>query len=379
VYGLGQLVCAPKPDKLKQVLWHWIPALVIALSVAFFNPFGSIFLLKLLDGLQMARPHISEWKGLFFRPYFNPYLIGVWSVMLMLWGLQLLRLRRETSAAEDRSPSDASTHFSRLSLAPALVLATVLLMTYKALRFQSFLGMTSVAYLPLLASILGSYRFPDVVKHWASKAVFPLSVVVPLGLLLCMPLQLSYMNQHRLPLTLATVPDELTWTPNPPFPYPVIVLRFLQQSNMSGNLMVPFNMGQFAYWVLYPKFKISMDGRYECVYDDGQETRQWRFYNMNYTRDPSKAYQLIDARTDFILFPVQSPNKVLFRRHPDWVLIYGNGYYEVYGRKRRLPMLLRLPPDRDLYVPHFYGIQDFMKQGDLKRFEDYPFEPNANP
>jgi hypothetical protein len=52
--------------------------------------------------------------------------------------------------------------------------------------------------------------------------------------------------------------------------YPLGAVEWLRDSGLSGNLLVNFNQGSFALWRLYPKFKVSVDGRYEEAYP--QET-----------------------------------------------------------------------------------------------------------
>jgi hypothetical protein len=40
----------------------------------------------------------------------------------------------------------------------------------------------------------------------------------------------------------------------------------MRSHNLQGRLLVDFNNGSFALWCLYPRFKVSMDGRYEETY-----------------------------------------------------------------------------------------------------------------
>jgi len=47
---------------------------------------------------------------------------------------------------------------------------------------------------------------------------------------------------------------------------PVEAVAFLQQQNIRGNLLVPFNYGSYALWELRGKMRVSMDGRYDLVY-----------------------------------------------------------------------------------------------------------------
>jgi hypothetical protein len=50
--------------------------------------------------------------------------------------------------------------------------------------------------------------------------------------------------------------------------FPVREADILSRSDLSGNLAVPFMWGSYASWRLYPKIKVSIDGRYEAAYPD---------------------------------------------------------------------------------------------------------------
>jgi hypothetical protein len=54
----------------------------------------------------------------------------------------------------------------------------------------------------------------------------------------------------------------------PPTFYPVEAVDYLERSGATGHLAVPFRWGSYASWRLYPRMKVSMDGRYETVYPD---------------------------------------------------------------------------------------------------------------
>jgi hypothetical protein len=50
--------------------------------------------------------------------------------------------------------------------------------------------------------------------------------------------------------------------------YPQRAIEWLRASGASGKLLVDFNNGSLAEWRLFPRFLVSIDGRYEEVYRD---------------------------------------------------------------------------------------------------------------
>jgi hypothetical protein len=58
-----------------------------------------------------------------------------------------------------------------------------------------------------------------------------------------------------------------TWTLNTNA-YPLAAIEWLRRSGETGRLLVDFNNGSFALWRLYPRFLVSLDGRYEEVYQN---------------------------------------------------------------------------------------------------------------
>ena len=53
-----------------------------------------------------------------------------------------------------------------------------------------------------------------------------------------------------------------------PQTYPVAALRFIQENQLEGDLIVPFDWGEHAIWKLYPKCRVSIDGRFRTVYPE---------------------------------------------------------------------------------------------------------------
>lgn len=87
--------------------------------------------------------------------------------------------------------------------------------------------------------------------------------------------------------------------------YPVQAVAFLQQTSLSGEpkkLLVPFNWGSYASWKLFPRYLVSLDGRYELVYS--QET--YRAVSDFYYNAPGWDVTLQQHPPDAILLPRRS-------------------------------------------------------------------------
>jgi len=53
-----------------------------------------------------------------------------------------------------------------------------------------------------------------------------------------------------------------------PAEYPVYAVRFLNHNGIKGNILVPFEWGEYVIWKLYPGCKVSIDGRFRTVYPE---------------------------------------------------------------------------------------------------------------
>ena len=47
--------------------------------------------------------------------------------------------------------------------------------------------------------------------------------------------------------------------------YPAGVAEYLAENQFAGNVIVPFNVGAYISWKLYPAVKVNIDSRYEAV------------------------------------------------------------------------------------------------------------------
>ena len=84
----------------------------------------------------------------------------------------------------------------------------------------------------------------------------------------------------------------------PPEFYPVRAVDLLVRAQAHGNLAVPFRWGSYAMWRLYPRIKVSLDGRYEETYPDETFEMNHAFF---YKEGKDWDRLLRQHRVDFII------------------------------------------------------------------------------
>jgi len=102
--------------------------------------------------------------------------------------------------------------------------------------------------------------------------------------------------------------------------YPVSAIQFLMVNNLKGNLLVPFEWGEYAIWKLYPDNKVSIDGRFDTVYP--KEVIDDHFNAIN----NEKAWNdLLDKYPTDIILARRTPYSVkMIKAQGDWVYIYSD-------------------------------------------------------
>jgi hypothetical protein len=124
---------------------------------------------------------------------------------------------------------------------------------------------------------------------------------------------------------------ERPWKLSVPQPlYPVGPVLYLQQQKFTGNLLVPFRIGAFVSWKLYPAVKVSLDSRYEVTYSDAVMKQIFDFY------DGRAGWQstLVAYPTDAVLLPKDAP--VLTEiGSSGWHRVYTDREFRIYVRPGR--------------------------------------------
>jgi hypothetical protein len=104
-------------------------------------------------------------------------------------------------------------------------------------------------------------------------------------------------------------------------------VNYLAEQKFSGNVMMPFRLGAYVSWKLFPKVKVSLDSRYEEVYPEHVVEEIFRFYEGR----PDWRSTLDAFPTDIVLVSRDSP---VADKMPDsgWRRAYRDGQFELYAR-----------------------------------------------
>jgi len=334
-----------------------------ALSVC--NPYGIKYLNFLWHAWTLNRSRIGEWSPVQLDSW---YYHGLQILMVVALSVTILQIGhwKERKKVPD-------------SFTPTLAVFIFCLMVWKAIRMEAFFAFTCIAYAPVIVQDLKPYLSRLSISIFSKnyfakldsggrytqllvgmKAAF--SKTIPAFILGGSLLTLIYLH-FTLDLGRLVLNDELTKTDVTQFRYPVGIIDALKKSGYHGNLMTHFDVGEFAYWTLYPQFKVSLDGRYEEVYTQAQ------FFKNQYFYDKKDAFQaqeharvLAEQPVDYLITEPKLPSTVIILNDARWKMLGGNDYFLVFANRTRiknpaglaeLPMSLplKIRSIRD-YFPH---------------------------
>jgi hypothetical protein len=272
VAGLGVIGVYASGELLGRRAHAWRACLTLALAVGAcaITPYGMRFWFYLLPALQHPRLRITEWGPLAlwnWDVFTGARLVSAAAVLVLIAGW------RRGAAAVPRSW-------------PGLVLfALTAWLAWRHRRHAPFLGLTAAAVLPpylqaiferAAASRPAVARFFDLPK---------ISVVLLYGIVGAVGIGLIWPRAELHVLA-------------PVGYYPVREADILSQAGVSGHLAVPFRWGSYAAWRLYPRIRVSIDGRYEETYPETTFEMNERFFR----KEGPDWTQLVRAqRVDFII------------------------------------------------------------------------------
>jgi len=363
LYGLGELL---EKRNIRAAWPYWRTAILLTIAIGIFNPYGFTYWPFIVQALTMPRPLIGEWAPL---PLLN---LDFWALKLLMLGALGALILTGFRAHRARSHNAASTPSNSGLATATLVLLFLMGLAVKGLRFKAFFTLGVFFYAPVLvAACLSPVKSAE---NSASSTPAAKTDFNWLGLLPALA------GASALCLILTTYPPQLyarTIVQTGDYakargliPFPVGMVKALQDSPYRGNLINPFSWGEFLAWTLYPRFKIAWDGRYEEVYQKPEVDFYTEFYALPHPGNPQRIAEMANhSGGDFILIESISPNQALLAQSPDWQLLTTDGFYFLYGRSS---LLLKLPPYHaapNLPKQATFTIGDFFQPDDLKRFK----------
>ena len=272
----------------------FISTLMIAATTL--NPYGFTSYWKyLVDALTMSRPTIPEWAPLWEQPDQCAATL-LFTVVILSGVILTLRKRTGPSLKDFTLPSKETI---------LLLSGLIVFSAYSAFRHARMLVFYMVLLAPLgspfivVAAGKCAYLFPSFSKKLRRVWSFTLP-----SLAIC-----------TLCIVLTQRPERLLSLNYNSFPTQAIAQ--LSTSPREGRLLASFNVGSYALWKLYPKFLISVDGRYETVYPDSTVERVEEAITSG---ELSKVDEL--NPTDILIVKNKNTPTILTNLSEKWVVWY---------------------------------------------------------
>ncbi len=276
----------------------FLTATFAAVIATFANPFGTRLVYFLFRTATIPRPDIIEWQPIQIASRF-----GIIYLVLLVFAILIL-----ISTTRERR------------LGPLLVFFCLAALPLLASRHIPIFG--------LGLSILIGEHINDVWNRPAagSRAGQPKRKVGQTnvwfaGLAIIVGIASLWSSHSRL----GCIP--VYWFSG--YDVPARAVALLRKGEVSGNMAVFFNWGEYAIWHLGPQIRISIDGRRETVYSDKAQAENLRF--LRGVDDWDTLIQQND--TQLVLVPKKYAVFNLLKLSPGWVLAYEDSVSGIFARQ----------------------------------------------
>lgn len=268
VAGLGALVVYTACSLFaRHQVGRMLAAAIACGAATLVNIYGFRFWTYLVPALLNPRPRIAEWQPL---PLFaNDAFLG-FRVLFALVAVLLAVAWRRTE---------------KKSWPGLILLGITSVLAWRSRRHAPFFGVATLAFAgPFLRTALVDLaaRMP---QRWRAAANPVLAVALVHG---------------AVAIIAATfiLPDASFQVLAPVGHDPVREADILSRARARGDLATPFQWGCYCSWRLYPRIRISMDGRYETTFPESTFELNDRFYDK---RGPHWDQLIRDYPVDYII------------------------------------------------------------------------------
>jgi len=115
--------------------------------------------------------------------------------------------------------------------------------------------------------------------------------------------------------------------------YPVESLRVLKNNQWGKKMAVSFNWGEYAIWHLFPDYLVSVDGRYETVYDPSYVEKI-----LKASAEGNAKEYLANVSPDVIWIESDRPLSLALENDLAWKLIYKDDVASIFLPAEYQPM-----------------------------------------
>ena len=223
----------------------YIYLFIVSFISMIINPYGIEYVKFLLMATTMTRPNIIEWQSP-FNKYFLTKLIKYKLVLLGFLGICIYRfIKTYKNAKALKFIGKTKEIWANTDKTKFLLVLIMFLLTLKSMRFITYFSFVLVSFCYDDFYNVFSKKMPEKVNLWKEKIIFWFILLV--FLMNIAVRDFRYGNWHTI--------------------YPLSEIEYLIENNIKGNIFVPFEVGSYAAYKLYPNNYILQDGRYEEVYD----------------------------------------------------------------------------------------------------------------
>ena len=236
VSGLGLIFMYFIGALIERRPWKkYLAVLVVSTPLLVINPYGLKYLSFLFSATTKHRKYITEWWPFYKSRHVLYYLpMSIYGTFAFI--LNFIQNKK-------------------IDITKTIVLAVTL---YSGLAHVKLLSLTVIAVSALCYNeICKTFSF---IKKYLKKLEKSMYLVVP-ALAVLIPLFSPLVPRADL------------------YKFPWYEIEFLKINKIKGNIVVPFGLGSYTSYKLYPDNLIYMDGRYEEVYDD-KEFMVLRNFNL---------------------------------------------------------------------------------------------------
>jgi hypothetical protein len=269
-----------------QASFQIVIPLALSVLVLMLNPYGPDLLLFLWKDIMLDRL-ITEWRAI---PLFDASFL---EFKLAFFALAFLSARKASYRRWE-------FFLSWLAF-------------FLALRHQRHTPLFAIIAAPLLAEVVEAIalRLQKSCREWILAVGFTVAAIY----LLQGIGRIHWAHGFRLVVN--------------PLEYPTQAADFLQRNGIRGNLVLPFDWGEYLIWKFYPEARVSIDGRYTTAYPMEIIQQKWDWM------EGKKGWRKLLERypAELAITNRYHPVTALMRKDPEWVYIYSDPVAFIFVRK----------------------------------------------
>jgi len=284
------------------------------------NPYGAAYVPYLIRAVRMKRPLIGEWSSIWGSAdiaMLTMFLLAIFMAVVSAFAIY----------KQEPAPTDRRKNIVRFAF-PVLVIVLTWIMAAKNMRHVSIFAVAWICYAPML---LAQTEF----HQWIRQSISRNQVMIKKASWAFSMLALAVALNAKF--WVVNVPAFANEAPPGAPIYPVHAVNYLEQNEIGGNMMVWFNHGAYVSWRMFPRVKVSLDGRYEVAYPHGAVEESVAFFNAEESwRETLEKYP-----TDMVLAPASTAicdtmQNAIENGELSWKAIYQDASFVIFRKSDQM-------------------------------------------